>query len=116
MEHPLDHLDAVARKPNDAFYVISRVVLRQPEDDNITARRRRRPDTAGKQGRRQRQGIVAVTVRVLGYEEIITDQEGRLHRARRNIEWLKKERANHKCDDERVKDDASGLGNTAFFS
>ena len=58
---------------------------------------------------------MAVAVGVFGYEEIVADQERRLHRAGRDIEGLKQEGADHKRDDQRVKDHASGLGNAAFF-
>src|SRR5262249_9643075 len=58
VEHALDHLDTIARKPDDTLYVIRRVVLRQPEHHDIAAIRCEAEDAAGKQWGRERQRIV----------------------------------------------------------
>ena len=52
---------------------------------------------------------MAVTVGIFRNEEIIADQEGRLHRAGRNVEGLEQEGPDHERDNQRMDDDADGF-------
>src|SRR5262249_23223600 len=76
---------------------------------------RRRPDAAAEQRRRERQRVVAVAVRVFRHEQIIADQQRRLHGTRGNIERLEQEGADDERDDERVENQAPRVGNSALL-
>jgi hypothetical protein len=52
---PLDHLDAITRKPDYAFDIVDRRITREAVDDDISVTRRRAEDPTGKQRRRKRQ-------------------------------------------------------------
>jgi hypothetical protein len=87
----------------------------QAEDDDVAAIDWLAKDAAGKDRRREGKRIVGVAVRVFRDEQVIADQEGRNHRAGRDVERLKQERADDQCDDQGVNNHPHGLGESAFF-
>src|SRR5262249_11363439 len=115
IEHAVNHLDAVARQTDDAFDVIDRIILRQPEDHDIATLRLRTEDASREKGRRKGEGIMCVAVREFGHEQIIAHQKGRNHRTGGNVEWLKQKSADDQGDDQSVKHHAYCLGKATFF-
>src|SRR5262249_4559300 len=91
VEDAVDHLDSVIRKTNDSLDVVDRTVLRTAKDGNIAALGLRCEDPSGKQRRRKRQRIAAVSIAELGYEHVVADQKRRHHRLARDIERLEQE-------------------------
>ena len=59
---------------------------------------------------------MAVAVRIFRDEQIVADEQRRLHGARRNIERLKQERPDDERNDQRMDDHADGFANAAFFA
>src|SRR5256885_15529634 len=58
---------------------------------------------------------MAVSVRIFRDEQIVADEQCRLHRSRRDVEWLEQEGADDERDDQRVEDHAYRFGNAAFL-
>ena len=114
VEQPLLHLDAVAGQPDHALDVVGGIVLRQAEHDDIAARRLGAEDAPRKQRRRQRDRIMAVAVGIFRDEQIVADQQRRLHRSRGDVEGLEQEGADHQRDQQRMDDDADGFTQAAF--
>ena len=115
VEHAVDHLNAVAGQTDDALDVVDRVVLRQAEHHDVAALRLRGEKAAGKDRRRERQRVVGIAVGIFGDEQIIADQQGRNHRAGRNIEGLKQKGADDERDDQGMEHHAYCLGESALF-
>jgi hypothetical protein len=116
VEHAVLHLDSVAGKADDALDIVGRIILRQAEHHHVAALRLGAENAAGEQRRRQRQRIMAVAVAVFRDEQIVADQQGGLHRSRRNIERLEQQRSNHERDEEGVDDDAPAFDEPALFA
>ena len=114
VEQPFLHLDAVAGQPDHALDVVGGVVLRQAEHDDVAARRLGAEDAPRKQRRRQRNRIVAVAVGIFRDEQIVADQQRRLHRSRGDVEGLEQEGADHQRDQQSMDDDADGFTQAAF--
>ena len=64
--------------------------------------------------RSMREGIAAVAVAELRDEEIVADQERRLHRAGRDIERMEQEGAEDERDQQRLDDDLDRLPRAAL--
>src|SRR5262245_41903289 len=79
MQMAPDHLDAVARQPNNALDQIDRVVFRRAEHHDIAAARERREDATGENRRREWQRIAAVAVGEFRHEQRIADEQRRHH-------------------------------------
>src|SRR5215470_6932625 len=106
VEVAVDHLDAVARQPDDAEDVIDRVVLRQAKHHDVTALRLRCKDAPGEQRRRQWQRIMAVAIAEFGDDEIISREKRRLKCSAWYVEGVKEERPEgqqEKQEEERTK-------------
>src|SRR5262249_46290939 len=99
-------MDFVARQPDHALDVISLVVARQLEYDDITALRLLGPDAAGEQIEPEGEGIAAIAVAIFRHEQIVADEQRRDHRARGYIEGLKEENPHDQRDDQLVSGDA----------
>src|SRR5262249_33609658 len=106
-------MDFVARQPDHALDVISLVVARQLEYDDITALRLLGPDAAGEQIEPEGEGIAAIAVAIFRHEQIVADEQRRDHRARGNIEGLKEENPHDQREDQRVNDDADSVSHAA---
>ena len=91
MQHAVDHLDAVARQPDETLDVVGGAVLRQTEHHHVAALRFGGENTSGKPSRRTRERIVGVAVSVFRHEKMVADEERRLHRSTRNVEGLEQE-------------------------
>ncbi len=74
LQHAVDHLNAVARQADDPFDEIDRIVLRQPEHDDIAALRFGGEQPAGEQPGRERQRIMRIAVSVFRYENMVADE------------------------------------------
>ena len=117
VQHAVDHLDAVAGQADHALDVVGGVVLRQPEHHDVAALGlAEAPIAAGEQRRRQRQRIMAVAVGVFRHEQVVADQQRRLHRAGRNVERLEQEGADDERDDAGVDQQPDEFADAAFFA
>jgi len=112
----VDDLDAIAGKANDALDIVGLIVPRQLEDDDVAAVGGRSQNAAGENVGAERHRVIRIAVGVFRHENIIADQQRRDHRARRNIERLKEQRADDKRDRQRLKDDLDGFENPALFA
>ena len=101
-------------KADHALDVVGGIVLRQAEHHDVAARRLGAEDAAGKQRRRKRKRIVAVAVGIFRDEQVVADQQRRLHRSRRDVEGLEQKGADHQRDQQSVEDDADGFAQAAF--
>src|SRR5215469_5442340 len=72
VEFALTHLNAVARKPNNPFDEVGRVVCRHLEDGDVAAIRGMRENSAREQRHPERQRIAAVSVSKFRYKQIIS--------------------------------------------
>src|ERR1700722_15503755 len=57
---------------------------------------------------------MAVAVGIFGDEEIVANQQRRLHRSRGDVEGLEQEGADHKRDQQSMNDDTDGFTQAAF--
>jgi enoyl-CoA hydratase len=115
VENPTLHLDPIARQADGSFDQIVRFFDRGTEHDDVAALRQRWECAAGKQRRSERQRIAAVAVGEFRHHEVIANQQGRLHRARRNADQLEQHRADHERDDERRDQRAQYSGDEPFI-
>src|ERR1700733_3194867 len=110
----VDDLDAVAGKADAAldeiFAVFRRIDVRHLEDDHVAALRLRCEDATGYGRESERERVAAVAISELLDEQIVADEQRRLHRAGRNVERLEKEGADHERNKERVDDRLDGFG------
>jgi len=98
VQHTCDHLDAVARTPNDPFDVVGRVVLWQAKHDHVSALRLGSKHASGKEVRRAGERIMRVPISVLRYENVIADEQRRLHCRTWNAEGLEQKRSEQDCE------------------
>ncbi|ENN86272.1 hypothetical protein RHSP_34952 [Rhizobium freirei PRF 81] len=103
------NLDAIARQAHDALDVVDIGIRREAEDDDVAALRLTAEDAAAEQVRRERQRILRIAISKLVDEDIVADKKRRHHRAGRNSEWLKENRADDHGQDERLHDDLNVL-------
>ena len=59
--------------------------------------------------------MIGIAVGIFGHKKIITDQQGRDHRAGWNIEWLKQKGAHDQGDQQRLEDNLQGIALAALF-
>ncbi len=114
VEQPVLDLDPVARQPNDPLDVVGGVVPWQAKHHDVAAVRLRAEDATREDVRRERDRIMAVAVGIFRDEQIVADQERRLHRPRGNVERLEQEGADDERDQKGMDDDADGFAQAAL--
>ena len=81
IETPIADLNLIARQTNNTLDIICPAVCGQFEDNHIAALRHSLKDTSVKEINAKGKTLVAVTIRILGDKEIVTNQQRRLHAA-----------------------------------
>ena len=74
------------------------------EDDDVAALRLAAEDPPLERAERPGQRMLRIAVSVLGDEQVVADQQRRLHRPGRDPERLEQQRAEHHRDEDRVDD------------
>ena len=83
------------------------------EHRDVAALRRVAEHPAREEAHRKREGVLAVAVRVLRDEQIVADQQGRDHRAGRDVERLDREGTDHHGNQHGIDDRAHGFAPAA---
>src|SRR3546814_681920 len=101
------HLNRVAGQADHALDPVVLVLRRCLEDDDVAALGRAREDVAGDQRDAERQAVFRIAIGHLVDEQIVADQQPRLHRFRGNVERRQKEAAKdqHRDREQREKAD-----------
>jgi hypothetical protein len=94
--------------------VVGGGVARQLEDHDVAALRLPGKDASLKGNDAPGESVAAVAVGDLRDEEIVADEQGRLHRARWDVEGLKEEDADNRRQDQRLGDNLGCLAPRAF--
>jgi hypothetical protein len=110
-DHAVNHLEAVPRQPD---HPLDEIVGSVAKHHDIAALRLAGQDAAGKQRRRKWKRVAAEAVAEFRDEQIVPDQQRRLHRAGGDIERLNQEAADDERDEERLEDRDYRLGETAI--
>ena len=113
VEHPVDHLDAVAGQADQPLDVVG-AVGRMLEDHHVAALRIAGEDAPVERADRERAGVARIAVRHLVDEQEVADQERRLHRARRDPERLEEQGADDAGEQQRVDDGLDELEKPAL--
>jgi hypothetical protein len=106
-QHAADHLDAVSRKAHKALDDVGAAVAGLLEHHDVAARGFVAEQATLAQRRAERRRMAADSIGELGDQDVVADQQGRLHRGRGDRERLAQHRAGHQHDGH---DDGEGLG------
>jgi hypothetical protein len=98
VEHARLDLEPVAGKADDALDVVRLVVRGQLEDGDVAAPRQPLEHAPREQVQPERERVAAVAVGELRDEQVVADQQRRLHRARGYVERLEREGAHDQRD------------------
>ena len=114
------HLDAVARQADHALDVVGRSLVSRGSLKTTTSPRSGSLPKMRPENKRRPNGkrIAAVAVGELRDEQVVADQQGRHHRAGRNVEGLEQEGADDERDEQRIDDRLDRLASAmppAFF-
>ena len=105
MQHAADHLNAVARQPNDTLDVIGRIIARELEYRDVATLRLGTENAAVEQVRAPGERIFAVAVAEFRDKQIVAHEQSGDHRAGRDIEGLIEKNPHQKRKDQRMHND-----------
>ena len=116
VEHAVAHLDLVARQADHALDVVGRLSRGSLKTTTSPRFGSRAEDAAREERRAEGERVAAVAVGKLRDEQIVADQQRRLHRARGDVEGLEEEGAHDQRDQQRLDDDLDRLPSRLSFA